>query len=200
MAVANVNRYNPELGIETNFNALISWLNWVLQEMEIGRVPTNTENIGNLNGVTGNLLGNISGQYAEQFRFAVQEFATTLPEEKAMEIATVYPEWNGNGHAYAINDYCVYGTNSVGDPQLYRCLQAHTSQADWTPDVSASLFKAIGIADDDIPVWSQPVGAEDAYNTGDKVHYPDADGDVYISLIDGNVWSPDDYPAGWEKQ
>lgn len=200
MAIAKVNEYNPELSIETNFNAMINWVNWCLREMEIGRVPTNTENIGNLNGITNNLLGNVSGQYAEQFRLAVQEFASTLPEEKAMEIATVYPEWDGNGHAYAINDYCVYGENQVGDPQLYRCLQAHTSQSDWTPDVSVSLFKAIGIAGDDIPVWSQPVGTEDAYMKGDKVHYPDAEGDVYESLIDGNVWSPDDYPQGWEKQ
>ena len=200
MAIAKVNEYNPELSIETNFNAMINWVNWCLGEMEIGRVPTNTENIGNLNGVTGNLLGNVSDQYAEQFRSAVQEFAATLPEEKAMEIATVYPEWDGNGHAYAINDYCIYGENQVGDPQLYRCLQAHTSQSDWTPDVSVSLFKAVGIADDDIPIWSQPVGAEDAYMKGDKVHYPDAEGDVYESLIDGNVWSPEAYPAGWEKK
>lgn len=200
MAIATVNRYNPNLDLETNFNALISWLNWVLHEMEVGRVITNTENIGNLNGVTNNLLGNVSGQYAEQFRFAVQEFAATLPEEKAIEIATVYPEWDGNGHAYAINDYCVYGVNQVGDPQLYRCLQAHTSQEDWTPDVAVSLFKAVGIADDDIPIWSQPVGTEDAYMKGDKVHYPDAEDDVYESLIDGNVWSPEAYPAGWEKK
>ena len=87
MATAKINRYNPELDVETNFNALVSWVNWCLHEMEVGRVITNTDKIGDLNEVTENLIGNVSGQYAEQFRSAVQEFAATLPEEKAMEIA-----------------------------------------------------------------------------------------------------------------
>ena len=187
--------YDENSGVTENLRNLWRFVVWCIQELDDlgGRVRT-------LNGATLNLLGHMDGKYAEQFRSAVQEFAATLPEEKAMEIATVYPEWDGNGHAYAINDYCVYGFNNVGDPQLYRCLQAHTSQSDWTPDVSVSLFKAIGIADDDIPIWSQPVGTEDAYMKGDKVHYPDAEGDVYESLIDGNVWSPEAYPAGWEKK
>lgn len=46
----------------------------------------------------------------------------------------------------------------------------------------------------DIPDWVQPTGAHDAYNKGDKVRF---EGDVYESLIDGNVWSPSVYPAGW---
>lgn len=45
------------------------------------------------------------------------------------------------------------------------------------------------------PEWVQPTGAHDAYNTGDKVTY---NGKHYTSLLDGNVWSPDAYPAGWQ--
>lgn len=52
----------------------------------------------------------------------------------------------------------------------------------------------------DIPVWVQPTGAHNAYQMGDKVHYPGANDPVYESLINGNVWSPDAYPAGWQKQ
>lgn len=51
----------------------------------------------------------------------------------------------------------------------------------------------------DIPVWVQPTGAHNAYQTGDRVHYKTATDPVYESLIDGNVWSPDDYPAGWRQ-
>lgn len=51
----------------------------------------------------------------------------------------------------------------------------------------------------DIPVWVQPTGAHDAYQMGDKVHYPGANDPVYESLINGNVWSPDAYPAGWKQ-
>ena len=46
----------------------------------------------------------------------------------------------------------------------------------------------------DIPDWVQPTGAHDAYNKGDKVRF---EGSIYESLIDGNVWSPSVYPAGW---
>ena len=44
------------------------------------------------------------------------------------------------------------------------------------------------------PEWVQPTGATDAYNKGDRVSY---NGKVYESVIDGNVWSVDEYPAGW---
>ena len=49
---------------------------------------------------------------------------------------------------------------------------------------------------DEIKEWMQPTGAHDAYMIGDKVIY--TDGNIYKSLIDNNVWSPDVYPNGWE--
>ncbi len=133
-------------------------------------------------------------QAAEQLRKALQMFVTTLSEEQALEVATVYPIWEA-GRAYAVGDILSYGTNSVGDPQLYKVVQAHTSQADWTPDATASLYDAFGLDEGGYPVWSQPSGAHDAYNTGDIVNY---NGTLYQSLIDGNTWAPDAYPAGWE--
>lgn len=48
---------------------------------------------------------------------------------------------------------------------------------------------------DEWPEFVQPTGAHDAYNTGDKVTY---NGKHYQSTMDGNVWSPDSYPAGWQ--
>lgn len=51
---------------------------------------------------------------------------------------------------------------------------------------------------EEIPVWVQPTGAHDAYQIGDRVHYPGETDQVYESLINGNVWSPDAYPAGWK--
>ena len=132
-------------------------------------------------------------QAAEQFRKAVQMFAASLGDEKAMEVATIYDPW-AIGKAYAAGEFVTYGENSVGDPQLYKVVQAHTSQADWTPNAAASLFTAIGLDAAGYPVWSQPTGAHDAYNTGDIVDY---NGTLYQSLIDGNVYSPEAYPAGW---
>lgn len=132
---------------------------------------------------------------AEQFRKALQMFAATLDNERAMAVATVYDPWRV-GVDYKLDDLVTYGENAVGDPQLYRVISAHTSQADWTPEAARSMFVAIGLDDAGHPVWSQPTGAHDAYNTGDIVNY---NGALYRSLIDGNIWAPDAYPQGWEK-
>lgn len=134
-------------------------------------------------------------QAAEQFRKALQKFAASLSDEEAMEVATIYDPWVV-GKSYSVGEFVTYGENSVGDPQLYKVVQAHTSQADWTPDATASLFTAIGLDEQGYPVWSQPIGAHDAYNKGDIVDY---NGTLYQSLIDGNVYSPDAYPAGWTE-
>lgn len=138
-------------------------------------------------------------QAAEQLRKALQFFVRSLSDEEAMVVATVYEAWQTNTK-YEVDDIRSWGLNEVGDPQLYRCIQAHTSQADWTPNVAVSLWSAIGLAPDNIPVWSQPTGAHDAYNIGDRVHYPTKDDPVYRSLIDGNIYSPEAYPQGWERE
>ena len=133
-------------------------------------------------------------QMAEQFRRALQMFAASLDDEKAMEVATIYDPWELDKN-YAMGDFFTYGTNAVGDPQLYKVNQNHTSQADWLPDVTPALYTAIGLDDNGYPIWSQPTGAHDAYNAGDVVDY---NGTLYESLIDGNTYSPDAYPAGWK--
>lgn len=134
-------------------------------------------------------------QAAEQVRKALQMFAMSLTDEKAMEVVAVFDPWMISKN-YAVGEYLTYGENGVGDPQLYKVVQAHTSQADWTPDVSTSLYDAIGLDDAGYPVWSQPTGDHDAYDIGDIVNY---NGELYESLIDGNTYSPDTYPAGWSK-
>lgn len=133
-------------------------------------------------------------QAAEQLRRALQLFVRTLDDTRALEVPTVFPTWEVN-RAYAVGDIVSYGENSTGDPQLYKIVQGHTSAAEWTPDATASLYDPIGLDESGYPVWSQPSGAHDAYNTGDVVSY---NGTLYRSLIDGNTWSPDEYPAGWE--
>lgn len=77
---------------------------------------------------------------------------------------------------------------------LYKCVQAHTSQETWTPDVSASLWSKTSDPAEEWPEWSQPVGAHDAYAKGDKVSHS---GKHWTSDVDGNVWEPGVY--GWTE-
>lgn len=132
-------------------------------------------------------------QMAEQLRRALQIFASTLTETQALEVAAVYPAWE-TGRSYAVGEIIRYGEDPLGDPKLYKVIQAHTSQEDWTPDASASLYDAFGMDGQGTPFWSQPAGAHDAYQTGDIVSYS---GIRYESLVDGNVWRPDAY--GWKQ-
>ena len=81
--------------------------------------------------------------------------------------------------------------------QCIKCIQAHTSQADWTPNAAVSLWTKAGDPAEEWPEWSAPVGAHDAYNIGDKVAFEE---NHYVSLINANVWSPTAYPAGWQLQ
>ena len=78
--------------------------------------------------------------------------------------------------------------------ELYRCLQDHTSQADWTPDAASSLWKATADPAEEWPAWSQPQGAHDAYAKGAKVLHS---GKRWTSDVDNNVWEPGVY--GWTE-
>lgn len=124
-----------------------------------------------------------------QLRAMIEKASANLTDEDALATPELFPAWE-SGKAYAVGERVRY--NEV----LYRVVQAHTSQEDWLPDATPALYTPVA-EPGTIPVWVQPTGAQDAYNTGDKVHYPAESDPVYTSLIDGNVWSPEAYPQGW---
>lgn len=132
-------------------------------------------------------------EQAEAIREAMDFAGANLTEEQALVCVRLYRPYE-IGKAYTVGEFFTYGTNGVGDPQLYKVAQAHTSQADWRPDTATALYTPIGLDDSGYPVWAQPTGAHDAYNKGDIVNY---NGVLYESIIDGNVYSPEAYPAGW---
>lgn len=129
-------------------------------------------------------------EYVDLNKEAIDELLPILTDEQAEQVTNVHPSWEA-GVAYAV------GKRVKHDGKLYRCVQAHTSQEGWEPPVTPAMWVRTA-PEGEIPVWVQPTGAQDAYNVGDKVHYPDADGPVYVSLIDANVYSPEAYPQGWE--
>lgn len=126
----------------------------------------------------------ISAQQAEY-----QSNITALSDDVALLITEVYPVWSGNGVEYKKDDRVTY--NGI----LYKVLTDHTSQASWTPTDAPSLFVKVLTSDNEILDWEQP-SADNAYMKGDKVRY---NGKVYESLIDNNVWKPDEYPTGWKE-
>ena len=125
-----------------------------------------------------------------KLRELIEKASANLNDEDALESVELFPSW-AVGTAYTLNQRVRYGE------KLYKCVQAHTSQSDWTPDATPALWTEVA-KPGEIPVWKQPTGAQDAYMTGDKVHYPTADDPVYQSTIDYNVYSPEAYPQGWE--
>ena len=119
----------------------------------------------------------------------LDEVLAILTDEQAATVPSAFHAWAPDTD-YAVGDRVKYGWG------LYKCLQAHTSQDGWEPNVATSMWACILNPDPEvIPVWVQP-DSTNPYMTGDKVHYPDADGPVYESTVDNNVWSPETY--GWQ--
>lgn len=109
-----------------------------------------------------------------------------LDDDQAETVTALFPDWE-DGKAYAVGDRVKY--NGL----LYRCVQAHTSQTDWTPDAVPALW--VRTSTEEWPEWIQPTGAHDAYNQGDKVSHNEKH---WVSDIDANVYEPGVY--GWTEQ
>lgn len=124
---------------------------------------------------------------AREFRTQFLKLREMATDEMSLQVPNLYPVWKENV-TYIVGDRVLY--NDI----LYKVLQEHTSQADWTPDAAVSLFAKVLIPDEDIiPEWEQP-DSTNAYMIGDKVKY---DNKYWISTIDYNVWKPGEY--GWNE-
>ena len=130
-------------------------------------------------------------QLENQKNLALTFFAETLSDAQALQVPMLFDEFDGNGVAYEVGKRVLY--NDI----LYKVIQAHTSQADWTPTAAPSLFAKVinETIDGSIPEFEQP-DSTNPYMKGDRVIF---NGKVYESLIDNNVYSPEAYPAGWKE-
>ena len=110
-----------------------------------------------------------------------------LSEDELLGMIDLYESYQVD-KLYKVDDIFKY------EGKLYKVIQEHTSLENWVPSELPALYLSM-MPENVIPEWKQPAGGHNAYNTGDKVIF---DGDVYESLIDGNTWSPVDYPSSWE--
>ena len=128
-------------------------------------------------------------QEAREFVKSFVKLRNLATDEVSLQVPNLYPAWKTDVQ-YSVGERVLY------DGILYKVLLSHFSQEDWTPINAPSLFAKVLIPDENvIPEWEQP-DSTNPYMKGDKVLY---NGKTYVSTIDGNIWSPESYPAGWEE-
>ena len=150
------------------------------------------EAIERLNSVISNVQDEVVTVQTEVKQLSKVVFAKDLSDEEKEKLNDQYPNYEV-GQAYKPGDVVTY------EGELFEVVQAHTSQEDWQPSKTASLYKPYlkGEINEKEVVhdFQPPLGAHDAYQKGDKVSF---EGQVWRSTIDNNTWSPRDYPQGWE--
>lgn len=119
---------------------------------------------------------------------AVIEEQQQANDTTALENQAIYPMWNAESVSYALG-IKAQAFDSDNNIWLYKCVQAHTSQADWKPYLVPALWTKIAPAGE-VYIWVQPTGAQDAYAIGDRVHYPTITDPIYKSTVNANVYAP----------
>ena len=130
----------------------------------------------------------VDGETHEALRPYIEKAAASLDDNDAVNAVKLFPTWT-IGISVTVGERYQYAD------KLYKCLLAHTTQADWKPDDSPSLWVVISDPAEEWPEWSQPVGSTDAYAKGAKVSH---NGKHWTSDVDANVWEPGAY--GWTEE
>ncbi len=130
---------------------------------------------------------------ARKMRAYIENMSVNLDDEEALDNIDVFPLWRP-GVEYTQED--VDKTRVRYNEVLYKILQPHISQEDWTPDVAVSLYVRVDDPGEEWPLWHQPQGAHDAYEFGAKVSHPTTDRH-WISNMNANVFEPG--VAGWDE-
>lgn len=130
-------------------------------------------------------------EQARQLRKQWQQLLPANDDTKIIDCEDLVDNWD-IGIDYAVNDIRKF------DGQVYKCVQAHTSQDGWEPSQTPALWAVKHTKNKDNPKpFVQPTGAHDTYMMDEVVLF---DGAVYISKVDNNAYSPVDYPANWQKE
>ena len=126
--------------------------------------------------------------WAAIVKMAVKQARQITDDKEALEVQCLYKQWEKQiGRELTVGEYINY--NGV----LYKVLQRHIVQEQWTPAASPSLFAKVLVdpTGETILEWEQP-DSTNPYMKGDKVTH---NGITYVCDIDNNVWEPGVY--GW---
>ena len=152
------------------------------------KIIRNSQPIGERHRIENALAEASSTAAVTGIAFVVLAEKGDIDEVTAAEHTDLFAPW-------AVDTEYAVGQIREDEGELYKCVQAHRSQADWRPALVPALWKKIGDPAEEWPEWSQPIGAHDAYAKGDKVTHQ---GKHWVSDCDGNVWEPGVY--GWTLQ
>ena len=127
-------------------------------------------------------------QQAIQYRQMIEHAASTQSDEDALNSITLYPSWYD-----MIGKQVVIGDRYQYNGKLYRVVQSHVVQSDWTPDITPALWTEVSI--EEWPDLVVPIPSTNPYMKGDKVTY---NGNHYICLMDNCVWTPSELISAWQ--
>lgn len=113
-----------------------------------------------------------------------------LSDEDAMDIAALYPTWISRAKE---RKYIDLGERLWYAGELWKCINPHFAQEDWTPDTAVSLFVRVGL--EEWPEIPETITAENPWMKGQKGVWK---GVKKICALDYCVWNPDQLPSAWE--
>lgn len=122
-------------------------------------------------------------------RVTVKDKLDAISDKDLATVVPLFDEWKPDG-VYNVGD--VRSDNKI----LYRCVQGHTAQADWSPHSVPAMWAPVRKTTGGTPdPWVQPKGAQDAYKIGDRVTHG---GTIWVSTAASNVWEPGVF--GWTQE
>lgn len=120
----------------------------------------------------------------------IEAVGEILTDDQALDNQLIYPTW-ATDTAYATGD------RVRSAEKLWKCLQGHTSQEGWEPESTPAMWVEIAkpgeyreIKDGMLPTEAFALGEIGWYQTKDN---------LWKSLIDNNIYTPEAYADGWEK-
>lgn len=106
---------------------------------------------------------------AKKLRAIIETASQSLDDQTALKAICLHPVWQ-------TDTVYIVGRKVQRIGRLWKCRQEHTSQADWAPELAASLWEEIceahaGTAEDPIPYNNNMELTEGLYYTQNGVIY-----------------------------